>query len=177
MSRSRDKLHIALLSIFLCLCIAFIVFILVREDSTEREVMQNKMSEAGDRRMELIARTLEGTHVDVSSDDAAFLVVYTDRDCGTCLSEMINLVERIAAEFELSIFVMNRSGEGQFPMDDLVHLDNTIEPESKLRNVPTPVLVYLDHTKEIKASFISTLSDDRNRETAFLDIVRKLTSG
>ena len=90
---------------------------------------------------------------------------------------MINLVERISAEFESSIFVMNRSGERQFPVDDLVHLDNTIEPESKLRNVPTPVLVYLDHTKEIKASFISTLSDDRNRETAFLDIVRNLISG
>ncbi len=70
--------------------------------------MQNKMSEAGDRRMELIAKTLEGTHVDVS-DDAGFLVVYTDQDCGTCLSEMINLVERIAVEFESSIFVCHES--------------------------------------------------------------------
>ena len=176
MSRSRDKLHIALLSFFLCLCISIIVFILVREDSTEREAVQNKMSEAGDRRMELIARTLEGTHVYVN-DDAAFLVIYTDQDCGTCLNEMVNLVGRIAVEFESSIYAMNRSGERQFPMDNLVHLENSIEPESKLRNVPTPVLVYLDHTKEIKASFISTLSDDRNREAAFLDIVRKLTSG
>ncbi|MXX97596.1 MAG: hypothetical protein F4065_00670 [Rhodothermaceae bacterium] len=134
------------------------------------------MSEAGDRRMELIARTLVGTHVYVN-DDAAFLVIYTDQDCGTCLNEMVNLVGRIAVEFESSIYAMNRSGERQFPMDNLVHLENSIEPESKLRNVPTPVLVYLDHTKEIKASFISTLSDDRNREAAFLDIVRKLTSG
>lgn len=61
MSRARDKLHILLLSTFLCACILFIVFGLIGERSIDAG--QDKMSEVGVRRMNMIMESLVGRPV------------------------------------------------------------------------------------------------------------------
>ena len=61
LSRARDKLHILLLSVFLCVCILFIVFGLIGERNIEAG--QDKMSEVGVRRMNLIVESLAGRSV------------------------------------------------------------------------------------------------------------------
>ena len=62
MSRARDNLHILLLSIFLCACILFIVFGLI-DGERNIEAGQDKMSEVGVRRMNLIVESLAGRPV------------------------------------------------------------------------------------------------------------------
>lgn len=61
LSRARDKLHILLLSVFLCVCILFIVFGLIGERSIDAE--QDEMSEVAVGRMNLIVKSLAGRPV------------------------------------------------------------------------------------------------------------------
>ena len=184
MSRARDKLHILLLSIFLCACILFIVFVLIGERNIEAG--QDKMSEVGARRMNLIVESLAGRPVYTEftvepnftwGSNGAFIVIYTDHDCGVCLYEMTEFTEQLSTDYELPIFAANRTGEKQFPGDALVHLDyGTMKFNPQLRNVPTPILIYSDGSKEIKSGYISTLFDDRDRKRSFLELVRKTTN-
>ncbi|MXY24981.1 MAG: hypothetical protein F4Y45_10725 [Acidobacteria bacterium] len=183
MSRARDKLHILLLSIFLCACILFIVFGLIGERNIEAG--QDKMSEVGVRRMNLIVESLAGkpvyTEFTVEPNFAwgskgAFFVIYTDQDCGVCLYEMAEFTEQISTDHKLPIFSVNRTGEKQLPGDALVHLDyDAIKFNPQLRNVPTPILIYSDGSREIKSGYVSTLFDDRSRKRSFLELVRKTT--
>ena len=110
------------------------------------------MSEAGIRRMNLIVESLAGrpvyTELTVEPNFAwgskgAFIVLYTDQDCGVCLYEMTEFTEQISTAHKLPVFAVNRAGEKQFPGDGLVHLDyDAIKFNPQLGNVPTPMLVY-----------------------------------
>ena len=150
MSRARDKLHILLLSIFLCACILFIVFGLIGERNIEAG--QDKMSEVGIRRMNLIVESLVGRPVYAEfsvepnfawGSSGAFIVIYTDGDCGVCLYEMAEFTEQISMDHEIPIFAANRTGERQLPGDALIHLDyDAIKFNPQLGNVPTPILIY-----------------------------------
>ncbi len=68
--------------------------------------------------------------------ESVFLVVHTDQDCGICLREMIDLVDRISTEFETPIFAVNRSGENQFTGQKLVRLEyEHLTQKSQILNV------------------------------------------
>lgn len=108
MSRARDKRHILLLSTFLCACILFLVFRL--SGGSNVEAGQDKMGEVGVRRMSLILESLVGgpgyTELTVEPNFAwggngAFIVLYTDQDCGVCLYEMIEFTDQISTDYEL----------------------------------------------------------------------------
>lgn len=119
MSRARDKLHIPLLSTFLCACISFIVFGLIGERSIDAG--QDKMSEVGVRQMNLIVESLAGRPVYTEftvepnltwGSNGAFIVIYTDQECGVRLYEMVEFTEQISTDHELLTFAVNQMGTG-----------------------------------------------------------------
>ena len=179
-------LHIIGLLAFLCICVATTTFLLTNGQNAEGGRTQPKMSEVASSRMESIVKTLldgdlilvqraiDDTHT-ASGSESVFLIVHTDQDCSVCLREMMDFVDRVTTEFEIPIFAVNRSGKRQFSGQNIVHLEyGNLTQNSQILNVPTPMFVYLNQTGEVKAAFISTLSDDQERETEFLDTVRKL---
>lgn len=183
MRKSHDRLHIALLSAFLCVCIVSIVLVLVNRGNSEKSLVpQADMSDAATRRVSLITKSLEGESIDIkhaaktnsSNARTTFIIMYSDQDCGTCLNEMVDLINLITLESKSPIFSVNRSGEKQLPVQNLIYVDREIiKRESQLNNVPTPVLLFLNDQKEIIKAHVSTLFDDRDREKDFVDFIRQ----
>ena len=111
------------------------------------------MSDAATRRVSLITKSLEGESIDIkhaaktnsSNARTTFIIMYSDQDCGTCLNEMVDLINLITLESKSPIFSVNRSGEKQLPVQNLIYVDREIiKRESQLNNVPTPVLLFLN---------------------------------
>ena len=79
------------------------------------------MSELGVRRMNLIVESLVGRPVysEFTVDpnytwgsNGAFIVIYTDQDCGVRLYEMADFTEQISTNHELLTIAVNQMGTG-----------------------------------------------------------------